>query len=76
MNLRTSIRPISYIKTHAAEMLKQINDTQNPIVITQNGEAKGVLLDTEEGIARHARVPETVLKESVGSDELPAAQPT
>ena len=47
MNLRTSIRPISYIKTHAAEMLKQINDTQNPIVITQNGEAKGVLLDTQ-----------------------------
>ncbi|MEE8442045.1 MAG: type II toxin-antitoxin system Phd/YefM family antitoxin [Spirochaetia bacterium] len=47
MNLRTNIRPISYIKTHAAEMLKQINDTQNPIVITQNGEARGVLLDTQ-----------------------------
>ena len=47
MNLKTNIRPISYIKTHAAEMLKQINDTQNPIVITQNGEAKGVLLDTQ-----------------------------
>lgn len=46
MNFETSIRPISYIKTHAAEMLKQINDTQNPIVITQNGLAKGVLLDT------------------------------
>ena len=47
MNLKTNIRPISYNKTHAAEMLKQINDTQNPIVITQNGEAKGVLLDTQ-----------------------------
>ena len=47
MNLKTNIRPISYIKTHASEMLKQINDTQNPIVITQNGEAKGVLLDTQ-----------------------------
>jgi len=47
MNLKTNIRPISYIKTHAAEMLKQINDTQNPIVITQNGEARGVLLDTQ-----------------------------
>ncbi len=46
MNLESSIRPISYIKTHAAEMLQQINDTQNPIVITQNGLAKGVLLDT------------------------------
>ena len=47
MKLRESIRPISYIKSHAAEMLKQINDTQNPIVITQNGEARGVLLDTK-----------------------------
>lgn len=46
MDLKQSIRPISYIKTHAADMLKQINDTQNPIVITQNGEARGVLLDT------------------------------
>lgn len=46
MKLESNIRPISYIKTHAAEMLKQINDTQNPIVITQNGLAKGVLLDT------------------------------
>ena len=47
MDLKQSIRPISYIKTHAADMLKQINDTQNPIVITQNGEARGVLLDTQ-----------------------------
>ncbi len=46
MNLETSIRPISYIKTNAAQMIQQINETRNPIVITQNGEAKGVLLDT------------------------------
>ena len=47
MNLREDIRPISYIKTNAADMLKRVNDTHNPIVITQNGEAKAVLLDTE-----------------------------
>ncbi len=46
MDYQTGIRPISYIKTHAAEMLEQINETHNPIVITQNGQAKGVLLDT------------------------------
>ena len=46
MNLETNIRPISYIKTNAADMIRQINETHNPIVITQNGEAKGVLLDT------------------------------
>ncbi len=47
MNLRDDIKPISYIKTHAADMLKRVNETQNPIIITQNGEAKAVLLDTE-----------------------------
>ena len=46
MDYESGIRPISYIKTHAAEMLEQINETHNPIVITQNGQAKGVLLDT------------------------------
>ena len=47
MNFRDDIRPISYIKTNAADMLKRVNETRNPIIITQNGEAKAVLLDTE-----------------------------
>jgi prevent-host-death family protein len=47
MNLKSNIRPISYVKTNAADMLKQINDTHNPIVITQNGEARAVLIDPD-----------------------------
>ncbi len=47
MNLKDNIKPISYIKTNAAEMLKKVNETHNPIIITQNGEAKAVLLDTQ-----------------------------
>ncbi len=47
MNLKNDVKPISYIKTHAADILKQINETHNPIIITQNGEAKGVFIDTE-----------------------------
>ncbi|MEX2444563.1 MAG: type II toxin-antitoxin system Phd/YefM family antitoxin [Alkalispirochaeta sp.] len=46
MNLQADIRPISYVKSNAAEMLRQVNESHNPIVITQNGEAKAVLLDT------------------------------
>ena len=46
MNLQSDIRPISYVKSNAAEMLHQVNESHNPIVITQNGEAKAVLLDT------------------------------
>ncbi|MFO8063866.1 MAG: type II toxin-antitoxin system Phd/YefM family antitoxin [Spirochaetota bacterium] len=45
MNLESDIRSISYVKSNAAEMLKQVNETQSPLIITQNGEAKGVLLD-------------------------------
>jgi prevent-host-death family protein len=47
LNFTEDIRPISYIKSHTAEMIKQISDKKNPIVITQNGEAKAVLIDVE-----------------------------
>ena len=47
MDIKEDIKPISYIKTNAADMLKRVNDTHHPMIITQNGEAKAVLLDTE-----------------------------
>ena len=47
MNIKEDIKPISYIKSHAAEILKRINDNRRPIIITQNGEAKGVFVDTD-----------------------------
>lgn len=47
MNLITDIKPVSYLKAHSAELLQQINQTHRPIVITQNGEPRGVLQDAE-----------------------------
>jgi prevent-host-death family protein len=47
INLKNDIKPISYIKTNAAEMIKYINERKSPIVITQNGEARAVLVDIE-----------------------------
>ncbi|EEG78919.1 type II toxin-antitoxin system Phd/YefM family antitoxin [Dethiobacter alkaliphilus] len=47
MNSKEDIRPISYIKAHAAEVLAQVNETHRPVYVTQNGEAKAVLVDTE-----------------------------
>jgi prevent-host-death family protein len=47
INLKEDIKPISYIKTNAAEMMKYVNERKSPIVITQNGEAKAVLVDIE-----------------------------
>jgi prevent-host-death family protein len=47
VNLRENIKPISYIKTNAAGMMKYVNERKTPIIITQNGEAKAVLVDIE-----------------------------
>ncbi|MDR2716623.1 MAG: type II toxin-antitoxin system Phd/YefM family antitoxin [Treponema sp.] len=47
VNLKEDIKPISYIKTNAAQMIDYINYNKNPIIVTQHGEAKGVFLDIE-----------------------------
>ncbi|MDR2922975.1 MAG: type II toxin-antitoxin system Phd/YefM family antitoxin [Treponema sp.] len=47
INLRENVKPISYIKTNAAQMMKYVNERKNPVIITQNGEAKAVLMDIE-----------------------------
>ena len=47
VNLKEDVKPISYIKTNAAEMMDYINNHKNPIIITQHGEARGVFLDIE-----------------------------
>lgn len=47
MKLSTQIRPISYLKSHAAEIINTITETREPLLITQNGEAKLVVLDVK-----------------------------
>ncbi|MDW7773751.1 MAG: type II toxin-antitoxin system Phd/YefM family antitoxin [Desulfobulbaceae bacterium] len=47
MNISSDIKPISFLKSHAADILKQINDTHRPVIITQNGEPRAVLQDPE-----------------------------
>jgi PHD/YefM family antitoxin component YafN of YafNO toxin-antitoxin module len=47
IGMTEDIKPISYIKTNAADMLNYINDSKSPIIITQNGEARGVMMDIE-----------------------------
>jgi len=47
LNLKADIKPISYIKTNAAKMMKYVNERKSPIIVTQNGEAKAVLIDIE-----------------------------
>ena len=42
-----NIKPISYIKANAAKVLDHVNETRSPYIVTQNGEARGVIMDTE-----------------------------
>lgn len=45
MNISTDIKSVTYLKSRAADLLKQINETGRPVIITQNGEPKAVLQD-------------------------------
>ncbi len=47
MKLSNQIRPISYLKAHAAEIVRNLSKQQEPLVITQNGKAKVVIQDIE-----------------------------
>ena len=45
MKLSNQIKPISYLKAHAAEIVRNLPGQGEPLVITQNGEAKAVIQD-------------------------------
>ena len=45
MNISRDIKPVTYLKSRASDLLKQINETRRPVVITQNGEPRAVLQD-------------------------------
>ena len=47
MTFSSRIKPISYLKAHAAEILRNLREQQEPLIITQNGEAKAVVQDIE-----------------------------
>lgn len=57
MKLSEAVKPISYLKSHTAKALRDVNEGQRTMVITQHGEAKAVLQDiasyeqTQESLA-------------------------
>ena len=56
MRLEDRVRSISYLKAHAAEILRDLAERQEPLVITQNGEARAVMLH----VAAYDALQETV----------------
>lgn len=51
-----NIKPISYLKANAAEVLQRLTEQREPFLITQNGEARAVLQD----IASYENTQETL----------------
>jgi len=43
MGHESRIKPISYLKAHCAEVIRELGEGASPLVITQNGEAKAVI---------------------------------
>ncbi len=48
MKLSEAVKSISYLKQHTADAIKEVAENSSPMVITQNGEAKAVLVGIVE----------------------------
>lgn len=73
MRYSSQVKPISYLKAHAAEVLASLGAQREPLVITQNGEAKAVLQD----VASYEATQETLALLKVlalGSQEVAAGK--
>ncbi len=47
MTLSKNIKPITYLKTHASDVLSRVSESHSPMFITHNGEAKMVVQDIQ-----------------------------
>lgn len=56
MKYSTQIKPISYLKANAAEIIRRLAEKREPLVVTQNGEAKAVIQD----VASYEETQETM----------------
>ncbi|ABQ25687.1 type II toxin-antitoxin system Phd/YefM family antitoxin [Geotalea uraniireducens] len=48
MKMSEAVKPISYFKSHASEVVRDVVETHRPVVITLNGEAKAIVQDLRE----------------------------
>lgn len=56
MKLSEQVKPLSYLKAHAPEIIRTLGDNRQPVVITVHGEAKAVLQD----VAQYEETQETL----------------
>lgn len=73
MRYSSQVKPISYLKGNAAEVLRRLAEDRQPMVITQNGEAKAVIQD----VASYEETQETLALLKVlalGNQEIEAGK--
>ncbi len=56
MRYSSRVKPISYLKANAAEVLRKLSEDREPLLITQNGEARAVIQD----VASYEKTQETL----------------
>ena len=56
MKYSSRVKPISYVKANAAELIRELAEKREPLVITQNGEARAVMQD----VASYEQTQETL----------------
>jgi len=47
MSRRADVKPITYLKNRTADLVREVNEGGHAVTITQNGEARAVLMDVE-----------------------------
>lgn len=47
MRIEPDVKPVTYMKTRAAQLLRAVGENRRPVIITQSGQPKGVLIDFE-----------------------------
>lgn len=75
MRYSSQVKPISYLKANAADVLLQLAEQREPLIITQNGEAKAVIQD----VASYEETQETLALLKVlalGNQEIEAGKIT
>ena len=48
MQLHSDIKPISWVKDNARQMIESVSESGNPMIITQHGEARAVVVSVRE----------------------------
>ena len=58
MKLSQDLKPVSYFKNNMAEVIRKLNDSQGTMIITQNGEAKDMVINIRKACDSLSENPE------------------